>query len=135
MKKYPSRFSQGKFVNEFQYILQLICQKNASQTQRELPPEFLNEPQWKTFWGAQLKKCSQLLKSYSSESIIKALNDPRAKKIYSLHAKWLIPIIQEYENKLAIKLPPQDKPDMQGSNFLREQYKKENLLDKLDDEA
>lgn len=133
MKKYQSRYSPGKEISEIQYICELICEKNAQQTGRELPTKFWELPQWSQFYRSQLRRCSALLNKFSSEAIIKGLNDPKAKKIYSLYAAWLIPIIQSYQDKLDIIRPQKDIPEVGGENFQRKSFKnKKNILEELD---
>lgn len=132
-KKYPSRYSPKKQITEAQYIIELICEKNAAQTGRELPIKFWELPEWSAFYRSQLRKCHSLLKKYSSEAIIKGLMDARANKIYSLFAPWLEEIIQKYQHELNKPVIKKEIAEVGGENFKREDYKpRKNLIDKLD---
>lgn len=132
---YFSKYSSppGKKITANQYILELICEKNAGQTNRELPLQFWKLPQWKVFYGSQIKRCSELLNKYSDSSVIKALKDKRCKKTFSLKGAWFEKIIQEYENNKSESMSPaiQELPEG-GSNFQRDKFRS-NLLDKLNE--
>ncbi len=133
MKKYPSRYSPGKDVSEMQYIIELVCERNASQTGRELPLYFWREPLWETFYKSQLRKCQSLLKEFSSEAILKSLRDQRAKKVYSLFAPFLPKIIAEYQAKLNQVPATVEELPVGGDNFLRPSNNKKTLKDKLNE--
>jgi len=132
--KYPSRYSPSKFVEAHQFIIELICEKNAAIHNRDLPIKFWQLPEWSSFFRSQLRRCQQLLKKYDADSIIKALKDKRTKKTYSLYGSWLEKVIAEYYNKTEAPKIIQDSPDISGSKFERKDFKqKKNLLDKLNE--
>ncbi len=137
MKKYPSRYSRDKMVTGAQYIIELVCEKNAMQTQRELPQQFWQLPEWAAFYKSQLRKCHMLLKKYSDEAIIKALNDPKAFKIYSLFAPWLEEIIIKYQKQIDTPKEVVKLPDIGVDKFSRPQFgkkNKRNILEEIDGE-
>lgn len=132
MKKYQSKYSPNKEVTEMQYIIEIICERNAAQTGRTLPLFFWRIKEWETFYKSQLRRCQSLLKKYSSGAILKSLRDPRAKKVYTLFAPWLENIIAEYQKKIdSIKVQNVDKNPSGGNNFIRECPK--NIIDKLNE--
>lgn len=99
-KKYPSKYSNGKQVGAAQYITEIICEKKARLNKQDLHYRFWVNKQWEKFYKDQIGSAYKLLKKYSDTSIIKALNSNKAAKIYSLRAPFLVPIIEEEENKL-----------------------------------
>lgn len=131
MKKYPSKYSPGKTVSEMQYIIEIVCERNAAQTGRELPVKFWDLPEWAQFYKSQLRQCQKLLKTFSSEAILKGIRDRRAQKVYSLFAPWLPGIISEYQVKLNRPIVETEE-NVGGDNFTRPSNKK-TLLDKLDE--
>ena len=133
MKKYQSKYSPGKEITALQYICELICEKNAQQTKRELPVKFWSNPQWAQYYRSQTNLAKKLLDNYSDAAIIKALRDKRTSKIYSLAAPWLLPVIKEYQVKIESEAKkPLIEDNIGGDNFQRPNNKK-TLLDKLDE--
>lgn len=130
-KKYPSKYSPGKYVSEMQYIIEMVCERNAAQTQRELPIKFWELPQWASFYKSQLRKCQALLKKYSSEAILKTLNDYRCNKAYSLFYWGLEKVIIEYQTEIDRPKIKNEVVEIGGDSFKRPEPK--TLLDKLDE--
>lgn len=98
--KYPSRYSPEGFVTAAQYIIELICEKNAKLKKKDLPIKFWRLDEWDKFYRSQLRKTHSLLKKYDEKAIIQALNDTRAWNIYSLFAPWLEDIVSEKQTQL-----------------------------------
>jgi len=98
--KYPSRYSSGKNVTAAQYIAELICEKQAQKSKKELPQKFWDLPTWKKTYKQQIFAALGLLKIYSEVAIIKALKTKEAYGIYSLRAPSLDRIIKEQETQL-----------------------------------
>ena len=94
---YPSRYSNGKSVSSAQYITELICEHKAKKDKLDLHYRFWLNKKWSAYYRNQICTANKLLKTYSAKAIIKALNDTRAEKIYSLRAPHLLPIIDEYQ--------------------------------------
>ena len=129
---YPSRYSPGGWVRADQYIIELICEKKAKTDKKDLPVQFWKDTEWASFFRSQLRKCKSLLQKYSSEVIIKGLQDKKAWSVYSLYAPWLIEIFDKYQkimNRPAIK---EDLPEMSSGNFKRKSKTKKNILDLLE---
>jgi hypothetical protein len=100
--RYASRYSPGRYVTAAQYIIEMICEKKAAVDKIELPIRFWKRPEWANYFKMQLRQAHKLLKQYNEKAIIRALRNPQAKRTYSLHAPWLIPIIQVEQRKLDI---------------------------------
>lgn len=94
---YPSRYSNGKSVSAAQYITELICEHKAKKDQLDLHYKFWLNKNWSTYYRNQIGSANKLLKRYCAKAIIKALNDSKAEKIYSLRAPHLLPIIDRYQ--------------------------------------
>lgn len=131
-KKYPSRYNPGKMISPLHYIVELICEKNAKYTKKEIPLKFWTLPIWGQFYRFQMARAKALLEHYSDTAIIQALNDKRMWNVYSLQAKWLLPIIQEYQEKLNLIVPKIEGPEMTAGTFKRKSFKKNNILEELD---
>ena len=99
-KKYPSKYSNGKEVTAAQYITEIICEKKAKATKKDLHYRFWTHKEWEKFYKDQIATAHKLLKKYSDIAIIRGLNSQEAAKIYSLRAPFLLPIIEQEENRL-----------------------------------
>lgn len=100
MKKYPSKYSNGKLVSAAQYITELICEKKAKLTGQDLHYRFWVHKKWSAYYRNQIGSANKLLIKYSEAAIVKALNTVEASKIYSLRAPHLIPIIEQQQQIL-----------------------------------
>lgn len=133
---YPSRYSPNGWVRSDQYIIELICEKKAATEKKDLPVKFWQDPEWSKFFKSQLRKCNILLKKYSADSIIKALQDKKSWNIYSLFAPWLEDIIIQYEkSKKEPRLNKvEEKPQMSSGTFRKQSFQnKKNIKDILED--
>jgi hypothetical protein len=97
MKKYPSKYSNGKLVSAAQYITELICEKKAKLTGQDLHYKFWSHKTWSAYYRNQIGTANKLLLKYSEAAIVKALNTYEAAKIYSLRAPHLTPIIEQQQ--------------------------------------
>jgi hypothetical protein len=130
--KYLSKYSNGKYVSAAQYITEIICENKALKDGSDLHYRFWTTKKWSVFYRNQIASAHKLLEKYTAQAIIKALNSPEGKKIFSLRAPHLSDIIEKYtriiENqntKLTKKLERNS-----GSTF-RKSIHKENILSKL----
>ena len=134
-KQYPSKYSNGKTVSAAQYITEIICERKAKNSKKDLHHRFWTNKVWERFYKDQIASAHKLLKKYSDTSIVRALNSSGAQKIYSLRAPFLIPIIEEEEQKLqsenqelSLKL---SRPTT--VNFNRNSNQSSNIISKLKD--
>jgi hypothetical protein len=97
---YPSRYSNGKTVSAAQYITELICEHKATMEKLDLHYRFWTNKEWSKYYRDQIATANKLLKKYSAKAIIRALNDKRAERIYSLRAPHLLAIIDHHETLL-----------------------------------
>ena len=70
----------------------------AKQDKLDLHHRFWLNPEWSKYYRNQIGTANQLLKKYSPKAIIKALQDNKAQKIYSLRAPHLVAIIDQYQS-------------------------------------
>lgn len=96
-KMYPSRYSNGKTVSAAQYITELICEHKARIEKLDLHYRFWTNKEWSKYYRDQIATANKLLKKYTPKAIVRALNDKKAEKIYSLRAPHLIAIIEHHE--------------------------------------
>lgn len=129
--KYPSRYSNGKSVSSAQYITELICEHKARLNKLDLHYKFWVNKEWAKYYRNQIATANQLVKKYNAKSIIKALNDKRAEKIYSLRAPHLIDIIEQYESVQEDTNIPQVVVDRSSDKTYRQTKKSNNILSKL----
>lgn len=99
-KLYPSKYSNGKHVSAAQYITEIICEKKARLNKKDLHYRFWTNKEWSRFYRDQIASANKLLKQYSDVAILRALNNPKAAKIYSLRAPFLMPIIEAEQSLL-----------------------------------
>jgi hypothetical protein len=98
MNKYISKYSNGKEVSPAQYITEIVCEKKAKQSNEDLHYRFWLNKKWSSFYKRQIAKAHKLVKEYNPKAIIKALNDPKLARVYSLHSPFLSDsLIKKYE--------------------------------------
>lgn len=93
--KYPSKYSNGRFVSAAQFITETICEHKAIVDKADLHYRFWTNKNWSSFYRNQIATANKLLKKYDASAIIKALKNTKARKIYSLRAPHLMPIIEQ----------------------------------------
>jgi len=121
---YPSKYSNGKLVSAAQYITELICEKKAKQDKSDLHYRFWENPIWSKYFRNQIASANKLLKKYSAKAIIKALQDSKTDRIYSLRAPHLESTIDQYERQLAVENTDFTKTVERKSN---KSYRKDNI--------
>lgn len=100
IKKYPSKYSNGKEVSAAQYITEMICERMAKKDNKDLHYRFWLNDEWEKYYKNQIASSYSLLKKYSDTAIIRALNNPKASKIYSLRAPHLPAIIEQEQKRI-----------------------------------
>lgn len=134
IKKYLSKYSNGKEVTSAQYITEIICEKKAKSSSKDVHYRFWVTKEWASYYRNQIPAANKLLKQYSDTAIIRALNDQRASKIYSLRAPHLIPIIEQEEKKLAAENKELTlELDRSEKRSFRKDAPKNNIISKLKD--
>lgn len=131
---YPSRYSNGKNVSAAQYITELICEHKARLDKLDLHYRFWLTKEWSKYYRNQIGSANKLLEKYHPKAIIRALNDPKASKIYSLRAPHLLSIIEQHQSVLDQE-NNQMFEDIERKNNMsyRQNISKPNIVSKLRD--
>lgn len=134
MKKYLSKYSNGKSVSPAQYITEIICEHKAKRDKKDLHYKFWTTEYWSKFYRDQIASANKLLKAYSPEDIVCALNSQKAQQIYSLRAPFLKPIIEQAAtiNQQKNKVLSKTFDRQEKINFRKHEPKK-NIISKLED--
>jgi hypothetical protein len=93
--KYPSRYSNEKFVSAAQYITEMICEKKAKIDKEDLHHRFWTNKKWSSFFRNQIATANKLVSKYGEKAVIRALKNPKTERMYSLRAPYLLPIIEQ----------------------------------------
>lgn len=96
-QQYISKYSNGKNVSAAQFITEIICEHKAKIQGGDLHYRFWLSAKWEKFYKGQIGQANKLLKSYAAAAIIEALKSTQGRKIYSLRAQHLLPIIDKYQ--------------------------------------
>jgi hypothetical protein len=134
MKKYISKYSNGKMVSAAQYITEIICEHKAKKDKKDLHYRFWTTKYWETYYKNQISSANKLLISYEAQDIIDALNDSRSQKIYSLRAPFLKPIIEDAKIKNESKNKKLSKTfDRTDKKIFRQHAPQKNIISKLEE--
>jgi hypothetical protein len=132
--KYPSKYSNGKTVSAAQYITELICEKKAKLSKEDLHAKFWLTKKWSAYYRNQIATANKLVKKYNPKAIVRALNNSKAEKIYSLRAPHLTAIIEQEDVKLQTENTEISKPlDRSEKNTYRQINNTQSLISKLKD--
>lgn len=103
--QYKSRFTDhNKDLTAAQWLAEQMCERQAAAQNKRLPIKFWStDTEWNKIWVLQAIFASRLLKKYSEQAIIAAINSKRGRTVYSLANKFLIPLIETAQNDLACK--------------------------------
>jgi len=100
MNKYISKYSNNKEVSAAQYITEIICEHYAKKNKLDLHYRFWTHKDWASYYRNQIGTANKLLKKYDCRAIIRALNNPKSSKIYSLRAPHLTAIIESEQTRI-----------------------------------
>lgn len=95
-KKYISRLT-GKETKASQFLTEIAVKRQADKQRKFLSAQFWKDPLWKTVYTQQIAAASRLLRFYSVEEILTALESKEGNWIYSLSFKGLVDIINKYK--------------------------------------
>lgn len=126
--------STGDHCTCAQYVAAIMCQRNAeNKNEGSLPYKFWNKKPWDWTYKKQLWKANSILKDYSEEALVKAIESPEFKGIFSLNHPKVIGIIKKYEIEVeAQKSKPKQKIEVKKNATTRKKsYGGKNILNKL----
>ena len=132
--KWPSRYSPAAWVTAAQYIIELVCERQAAKNKVDLPLQFWNLPEWSKEFASQTRATNRLLKKYDAKAIINAI---KMKGIWSLRPKWVEQVINKEQAILEkTKIRPQstepkelERPIIENKRAPRVSSKLQALLD------
>ena len=139
--EYISKYSNDKRVSAAQYITEIICEHKAKRVKKDLHFRFWQTSKyWEKYYRSQIATANKLLKTYSPQAIISALNDRKAVRIFSLRAPHLEAIIEHHQRLFDNNnSKPQTEIERVDASKLksRKEYKtyKKNIMDILDDQG
>ena len=116
------------------YVAEIMCRKNAEKkNQGSLPYKFWNKKPWDWTFKRQLYVANKLIKKFSEGAIVKAINSPEFKGIFSLNHPKVVGVIAKYQLLLdEQESKPKQKIDAKPNAKKRtKSYGKRNMLDKL----
>jgi hypothetical protein len=90
----------GKECSFQQYIVEMMCIRNAKTKNEKLEPGFWNKDSWRKFYKLQIIKANSLKKAFSEQAILSALNSKKGEKIWSLYWRDLPELIIVEEERL-----------------------------------
>lgn len=97
MQKFKSLYKEGE-VTAPNFIAELIFQKRSEFfNSGSLPQNFWNSKKHQGVYKGVVIQASKLLNNYSVYAVISALKDPKAKFIFKLSDKKLMPLIEYHE--------------------------------------
>jgi len=135
-KKYPSKYSNNKFVSAAQYITEIICEKKAIKDKEDLHYRFWINKKWSSFYRNQIATANELVKKYDDQAIILALNSKECKNIYSLRAPFLKVALEKQQKILEEKNKTLKNVEFERKDnikFRENKTTKQNILSRLKD--
>ena len=108
------------------------CWKTKRNT-GSLPYKFWNKKPWDWTYKKQLFKANSILKNYSEEALVKAIESPEFKGIFSLNHPKVIGIIKKYELQIEDQKskPKQEIEVKKNAKTRKKSYGGKNLFNKL----
>ena len=118
------------------YLAELAVTRHANKLKVVLPFKFWNTDEWKKEYKQQIIAAHSLLKLFSIESILAALNSKDGNWIYSLNQPKIIDLAKQEEArlKMEIKINEQSQKLEYNPNNINKRPKsqgKDNILNKI----
>jgi hypothetical protein len=131
--RYKSKYSQ-KSVTAAQYVTETICEHKALREKKDLYYRFWINKEWSRFFRNQIATANKLIEQYGEKAVIRALNDSRSKRIFSLRAPSLVNTIKEKVREVEKENQTlTQKFDRNKSTEFRKTKNKKSIFDKLED--
>ena len=127
--------STGDYCTCAAYVAEIMCKKNAEKkNQGSLPYKFWSKKPWDWTFKRQLFVANKLLKTYSEEALVEAVNSNDFKGIFSLNHPKVVKVIIKYEKLIkSQKSQPRQEIEVKENPTTRNKGygNKNNLLNKL----
>ena len=90
--------STGDYCTCAQYVAEIVCNRVAEKenvgTQAH---KFWNTPKWRKLYQYQVVLANRLIKKYPEAAVVKAVNSPECRRMYSLRFPPLESIVLKYQ--------------------------------------
>lgn len=129
-RKYPSKYRPGTYINNIDYIVELICEKIAIRSQIKLVWE---NNYWQKIIKNQQQQAKKLLKFYEAQIIIAVVKSEEGKNIYSLGEASLLKLLEKQQKKIDFQ---HSQPTIEAVEIVeapRQPTRKNNMFNKLRD--
>lgn len=126
--------STGDYCTCAAYVAEIMCRKNAeNKNQGSLPYKFWNCKPWDWTFRRQLYAANNLIKRFSEEAVVKAINSDEFKNIFSLNHPKAVSIIRKIKLILDSEntKPKQDINIKENAKTRKNTYGSKNYLNKL----
>ncbi len=126
--------STGDYCTCSAYVAEIMCRKNAeNKNQGSLPYKFWSKKPWDWTFKRQMFAANKILKQFSEEALVKAINSSEFKGIFSLNHPKVIGLIKKYQLLLDQRnsKPKQEIKAKPNAKKRKKSYGKGNILDKL----
>lgn len=116
------------------YVAEIMCRRNAeSKNEGSLPYKFWNKKPWDWTFRRQLYAANNLIKCFSEEAIVKAINSDEFRGIFSLNHPKVVGIIKKCQLLLDEEKakPKQEVEVKKDAKVRKNSYGGKNILNKL----
>lgn len=125
--------SSGDYITCAQYVAEVMCSRMAEKENvGSQAHKFWNLPKWQKHYQHQVILANRLVKKYPEAAIVKAINSPECRRMYSLRYPSLGTIIEKYQK--IIEQQRQNSTTIElgkGSTRRDRSYGKKTALQKL----
>ena len=98
--RFPSKYAPNTYVTAQQYILELICERQANFNKKSLSVYFWRDKEWANIYKRWLRQVHKLSKQYSAKAILAALQDDKAKYKWSLNTPFMKDLIEIHHKRI-----------------------------------
>lgn len=100
LSRFPSKYAPNTYITAQQYVLELICERQARFNKKELPLYFWRDKEWANTYKRWLRQVHKLSKQYSAKAILAALQDKENKYKWSLNTDFMKDSIKKHHEKI-----------------------------------
>lgn len=126
--------STGDYCTCAQYIAEIVCSRVAEKenigTQSH---KFWNTPKWRKMYQYQVVLANRLIKKYPEAAVVKAVNSPECRRMYSLRFPPFESIVQKYQKIIEHQVQNSTTIEVKENSVSRKSrsYGKKSSLQKL----
>jgi hypothetical protein len=123
----------GDYCTCAAYVAEIMCIRNAEyKNEGSLPYKFWNKKPWDWTFKRQLIVARNLLKKYDEKVLVKAINAPECKRVFSLNNQKLKNTIKKYQRVFEKESKNQENLEVkQDAQHRKKTYGKISKLNKL----